>query len=115
MKVFEIRGDWGFDHLQLGTRPDPKPGPGEVLLRMKAASLNYRDLVVPNRGYGAFTGNLPLTGFLALGSIIIAVPTVKGVARFANDVPRLIPYMGRNVVIIILTPVLLAIGLFIGR
>lgn len=60
MKVFEIRDDWGLDHLQLGTRPDPKPGPGEVLLRMKAASLNYRDLVVPNRGYGAFTGNLPL-------------------------------------------------------
>jgi NADPH:quinone reductase-like Zn-dependent oxidoreductase len=29
-------------------------------LRMKAASLNFRDLVVPNRGYGAFTGNLPL-------------------------------------------------------
>ncbi len=60
MKVFEIRDAWGFDHLQLGTRPDPRPGPGEVLLRMKAASLNYRDLVVPNRGYGAFTGNLPL-------------------------------------------------------
>jgi NADPH:quinone reductase-like Zn-dependent oxidoreductase len=60
MKVFEIRGDWSFDHLQLGTRADPKPGPGEVLLRMKSASLNYRDLVVPNRGYGAFTGNLPL-------------------------------------------------------
>jgi NADPH:quinone reductase-like Zn-dependent oxidoreductase len=60
MKVFEIRDDWGFDHLQLGTRPDPKPGAGEVLLRMKASSLNFRDLVVPNRGYGAFTGNLPL-------------------------------------------------------
>ena len=60
MKVFEIRDDWGFDHLQVGTRPDPKPRPGEVLLRMTAASLNFRDLVVPNRGYGAFTGNLPL-------------------------------------------------------
>jgi NADPH:quinone reductase-like Zn-dependent oxidoreductase len=60
MKVFEIRGDWDFDHLLLGSRPDPRPGPGQVLLRMKAASLNYRDLVVPLRGYGAFTGNLPL-------------------------------------------------------
>lgn len=60
MKVFEIRDDWGFDHLQLGTRPEPSPGPGQVLLRMKAASLNFRDLVVPNRGYGAYTGNLPL-------------------------------------------------------
>jgi NADPH:quinone reductase-like Zn-dependent oxidoreductase len=60
MRVFQIQGDWGMDHLQLATRPDPRPGPGQVLLRMKAASLNYRDLVVPNRGYGSFTGNLPL-------------------------------------------------------
>lgn len=60
MRVFQIQDDWGFDHLQLATRPDPKPGPGQVLLKMKAASLNYRDLVVPNRGYGSFTGELPL-------------------------------------------------------
>jgi NADPH:quinone reductase-like Zn-dependent oxidoreductase len=60
MRVFQIQDDWGMDHLQLATRPDPTPGPGQVLLRMKAASLNYRDLVVPNRGYGSFTGTLPL-------------------------------------------------------
>jgi NADPH:quinone reductase-like Zn-dependent oxidoreductase len=60
MRVFQIQDDWGMDHLQLATRPDPKPGAGQVLLRMKAASLNYRDLVVPGRGYGSFTGNLPL-------------------------------------------------------
>jgi 1,4-dihydroxy-2-naphthoate octaprenyltransferase len=64
--------------------------------------------------FGYISGSLPLAGFLALGSIIIAVPTVRGVARFAEDMDRLIPYMGRNVVIIILTPVLLAIGLFIS-
>jgi 1,4-dihydroxy-2-naphthoate octaprenyltransferase len=64
--------------------------------------------------FGYISGSLPLSGFLALGSIIIAVPTVRGVARFAEDVDSLIPYMGRNVVIIILTPVLLAIGLFIS-
>ncbi len=60
MRVFQIQDDWGFDHLRLAQRPDPKPGPGQVLLRMKAASLNWRDLVVPNRGYGSFTGELPL-------------------------------------------------------
>ena len=60
MKVFQIENDWSMDNLRLSTRPDPKPGAGEVLLRMKAASLNYRDLVVPMRGYGQFTGNLPL-------------------------------------------------------
>ncbi|MEW6690728.1 MAG: NAD(P)-dependent alcohol dehydrogenase, partial [Pseudomonadota bacterium] len=60
MKVFQIEGQWDMEHLRLATRPDPKPGPGEVLLRMKAASLNYRDLLVPFRGYGAHTGELPL-------------------------------------------------------
>ena len=64
--------------------------------------------------FGYISGSLPLAGFLGLGSIIIAVPTVRGVARFAEDMDSLIPYMGRNVVIIILTPVLLAIGLFIA-
>ena len=57
MKVFQIQDDWGMEHLKLSSRPDPKPGPGQVLLRMKAASLNYRDLVVPMRGYGSHTGN----------------------------------------------------------
>jgi NADPH:quinone reductase-like Zn-dependent oxidoreductase len=60
MRVFQIQDDWGMEHLKLATRPDPEPGPGQVLLRMKAAALNYRDLLVPNRGYGSFTGNLPL-------------------------------------------------------
>ena len=64
---------------------------------------------------GYMAGKFPWEGFLALGSIIFAVPTVRGVTRFADDIPKLIPYMGRNVVVIILTPVLLAIGLFIGH
>lgn len=60
MKVFQIQDDWGLEHLQLATRPEPTPGPGQVLLRVKAAALNYRDLLVPERGYGAHTGTLPL-------------------------------------------------------
>lgn len=60
MRVFQIQDDWGFENLKLATRPEPKPGAGEVLLRMKASSLNYRDLLVPERGYGSFTGTLPL-------------------------------------------------------
>jgi NADPH:quinone reductase-like Zn-dependent oxidoreductase len=60
MRVFQIEGGWSHDHLRLSTRPDPSPGPGEVMLRMQAASLNFRDLVVPDRGYGRYTGELPL-------------------------------------------------------
>lgn len=60
MRVFQIEGDWGIDNLRLSSRPVPEPGPGQVLLKMKASSLNYRDLVVPERGYGSHTGTLPL-------------------------------------------------------
>lgn len=60
MKVFQIQDDWSIDNIRLVERPVPEPGPGEVLLRLKAASLNFRDLVVPKRGYGALTGTLPL-------------------------------------------------------
>ena len=64
---------------------------------------------------GFLSGTLPIEGLLALFSIILAVPTFRGVARYAEDIPKLLPYMGRNVIINILTPVLLAIGLFMGR
>lgn len=60
MRVFEIRGDWGLDHLVAGERPEPSPGPTEVLVAMRAASLNFRDHVMLQRGYGARSGELPL-------------------------------------------------------
>jgi NADPH:quinone reductase-like Zn-dependent oxidoreductase len=60
MRVFQVEGDWGMDNLKLSQRSEPVAGPGQVLVRMKASSLNYRDLVVPERGYGSFTGTLPL-------------------------------------------------------
>ncbi|MDB5366627.1 MAG: Alcohol dehydrogenase, zinc-binding protein [Rhodospirillales bacterium] len=43
-------------------RPEIQPGPGEVRLRMRAASLNYRDLMVAQNRYGATTpGVVPLS------------------------------------------------------
>ena len=46
MKVFEIRDAFGLDNLVAAERPRPVPGHGEVLLEMKAASLNFRDLLM---------------------------------------------------------------------
>jgi alcohol dehydrogenase len=43
----------GIEHLHIVDRPDPTPGPGEVLVRIRAASLNYRDNLVVAGGYGA--------------------------------------------------------------
>jgi NADPH:quinone reductase-like Zn-dependent oxidoreductase len=38
--------------LTLHDEPAPKPGPGEVLVDLKAATLNYRDLIVREGRYG---------------------------------------------------------------
>jgi NADPH:quinone reductase-like Zn-dependent oxidoreductase len=46
MKVVELRGSFGLESLAVTERADPKPGAGQVLLKMKAFSLNYRDLLV---------------------------------------------------------------------
>jgi NADPH:quinone reductase-like Zn-dependent oxidoreductase len=81
MRVFQIEGEWGMDHLKLSTRPDPTPGPGQVLVKMRASSLNYRDLVVPDRGYGNHTGTLPLIPVSDGAGVVSAIgPGVKRVA-----------------------------------
>ncbi|XYH92378.1 zinc-dependent alcohol dehydrogenase family protein [Sorangium sp. So ce1128] len=46
MKAFAVQGSFGLDALRPIDLPDPKPGPGQIVLRMKAASLNFRDLLV---------------------------------------------------------------------
>ena len=45
MRAFEIKS-FGLDALTLAERPDPVPGPCQVLVRLRAASLNFRDLLM---------------------------------------------------------------------
>lgn len=50
MRAYEIQ-EFGIDNLALATRDTPEPGPNEVLVQLRAASLNYRDLMVVNGTY----------------------------------------------------------------
>ncbi len=50
-------GHFGLDHLHMKSLPSPTPGPGEVLIQVKAVSLNYRDLMVID---GRYHPKLPL-------------------------------------------------------
>lgn len=45
MKVFQLQS-FGVEHLQRIEVPDPQPGPGDVLIRIRAAALNRRDLLM---------------------------------------------------------------------
>lgn len=42
MRAYQLK-DFGLDHLQLAEQPAPRPAPGQVLVKMEAASLNFRD------------------------------------------------------------------------
>ncbi|TAL29158.1 zinc-dependent alcohol dehydrogenase family protein [Phenylobacterium sp.] len=52
MRALNVAAPWGLDAIKVVDLPDPKPGPGQVLVRMKAVSLNYRDLLMVNGMYG---------------------------------------------------------------
>ena len=45
MRAWQVSA-FGIDSLEFVERPTPAPGPGEVLVGVRAVSLNYRDLMV---------------------------------------------------------------------
>jgi NADPH:quinone reductase-like Zn-dependent oxidoreductase len=52
MKVYEVqKGATCLDGLRPAERPDPEPGWHEVLIRVRATSLNYRDQMVVSGSY----------------------------------------------------------------
>jgi NADPH:quinone reductase-like Zn-dependent oxidoreductase len=50
VKSFEVQ-EFGIDNLALVDRETPRPGRGEVLVKLTAASLNYRDFMVVQGDY----------------------------------------------------------------
>src|SRR4051812_5715599 len=57
MKSYEIRDTFGVDALLMSDRPEPVPGPGQVVVKTRAVSLNFRDLLVIK---GDYSRKLPL-------------------------------------------------------
>jgi NADPH:quinone reductase-like Zn-dependent oxidoreductase len=50
MKLWQIPS-FGVDSLEFAERPTPLPGPGEVLVKIRAVSLNFRDLLMVKGEY----------------------------------------------------------------
>lgn len=50
MRAYRLTG--AGKPLQLVNEPDPQPGPGQVVIDLKAATLNYRDTIVQDALYG---------------------------------------------------------------
>jgi NADPH:quinone reductase-like Zn-dependent oxidoreductase len=82
MRALNVAAPWGLDAIKVVELPDPTPGRGEVLVRMKAVSLNYRDLLMINGMYGrgAATSGDVITPFSDGCGLVEAVG--EGVTRF---------------------------------
>ncbi len=78
MRAVEAEG-FGLDKLRLVERPVPRPGPGEILIRVKAATLNDRDLAILKGSYKPELKPPFVPGSDACGEVVEAAP---GVTRF---------------------------------
>lgn len=56
----------------------------------------------------------PLFTLLGLGTLLFAIPAARNALQNAEDLSKLMPSLGQNVLINILTPILLGVGFLIG-
>jgi NADPH:quinone reductase-like Zn-dependent oxidoreductase len=61
MKVAAVKKPGGLGNLVIENRPDPKPKAGEVLVRVRASSLNYHDFIVVLGGIPTPDGRIPMS------------------------------------------------------
>ncbi|HXX69503.1 MAG TPA: NAD(P)-dependent alcohol dehydrogenase [Polyangiaceae bacterium] len=84
MRVYELTQSGGIDGLRIVERPTPRPGPGQVLVRVHAASLNFRDLLIAKGRYRRGTPKDPLVPLSDGAGVIVEVgPGVR--SRKAGD------------------------------
>lgn len=60
MRAWRLSDSFGIDRLELEDLPDPALGPQDVRVRVRAASLNYRDVLGVDRGISPRGVQLPL-------------------------------------------------------
>jgi NADPH:quinone reductase-like Zn-dependent oxidoreductase len=80
MRSYQVMGGEGLETLRMVEGPSPRPGPGQVLVRMRAASLNYRDLLIAV-GRGRTPVKRPLVPLSdGAGEVVAVGPGVRTLA-----------------------------------
>jgi NADPH:quinone reductase len=80
MRVIEVGQRGGPEVLKLAERPDPQPGPGQVVAEVSAAGVNYMD-IYQREGVGGYRPELPfVTGGEGAGTLTAVGEGVTGLA-----------------------------------
>jgi 1,4-dihydroxy-2-naphthoate octaprenyltransferase len=88
-----------------------------IVVGRKKSSLIYSAfllLTYLSIGIGVGLGYLPALSLLGLITLVAAIPTGISAFRYADQMDKLIPFMGLNVLITVFTPILVGIGLLIA-
>jgi NADPH:quinone reductase len=81
MRAVVVKEHGGPDVLQLGDWPDPSPGPGQLLVDVAAAGVNFMD-IYQRTGQPPYRGDVPyVPGAEGAGTVAAVGPEVTGVAE----------------------------------
>lgn len=83
--------------------------PASSLVYVGFLAFAYLSLVI-----SVALGYLPVWSLLGLLTLFFAIPAGKGARQHADDIDKLLPHLGQNVLLNLLTPLLSAIGLFVA-
>ncbi|HXG99751.1 MAG TPA: NAD(P)H-quinone oxidoreductase [Sphingomicrobium sp.] len=72
MRAVEIAAPGGPEQLRLTSRPTPRPGPGEVLIKVSAAGVNRPDLLQRMGVYPPPPGASDIPGLEVAGTVVAA-------------------------------------------
>jgi len=91
MKAIRVHTFGGSEVLQLDDVPDPTPGPGQVVVRVRAAGVNPVDTYVRSGNYAM----LPTLPYIPGNDCAGVIETVgEGVTRYVNHALRKLSAIG---------------------
>ncbi|MBI3394284.1 MAG: NAD(P)-dependent alcohol dehydrogenase, partial [Spirochaetia bacterium] len=94
MRCYQVENAFGLENLHMVQKPETGPGPGEVRVRLKASSLNYRDILMIQGQYDPRVP-LPLTPLSDGAGVIETVGPGSDVLSGGY-----VPQIGDNVILL---------------
>lgn len=77
MRVYELNGARGLASITQSQRPEPTPLRGQILIRMRAWSLNHRDLLIINDNYNGLRPDHAIALSDGAGDVVAVGPDVR--------------------------------------